>query len=294
MAMIKCPECGQEISSMARACPHCGCRVTVCPDCGAVYMGERETCESCGCVLKQAESAAPSEASKGQALQKSVARFQIVDTLINTVCVLLFCAAFLVVCFALPNMIKAITKGGLELAEMDHKIGNVRNVLILCCTLLAAYSGECLYSVIAQHVFGTHMRGARAAYKKIVFDENAKTSVNFLCAVEFAERPKKAMARYVLAALKLAFELTGAVLLCVWAVNTVQAFYAEWFLALDPSTVKMKWDFLDVSFILGCIFVVAGEAVGFVHKRRSGSDKHLIEIQETLKNQPHAFTDDLK
>lgn len=27
MALIKCPECGKEISSMAKACPNCGCPV---------------------------------------------------------------------------------------------------------------------------------------------------------------------------------------------------------------------------------------------------------------------------
>lgn len=28
MAMIKCEECGQEISSMAESCPHCGCKTS--------------------------------------------------------------------------------------------------------------------------------------------------------------------------------------------------------------------------------------------------------------------------
>ena len=28
MSLIKCKECGKEISSLAKACPHCGCPVT--------------------------------------------------------------------------------------------------------------------------------------------------------------------------------------------------------------------------------------------------------------------------
>lgn len=27
MALIKCPECGREVSSMAKACPNCGCPI---------------------------------------------------------------------------------------------------------------------------------------------------------------------------------------------------------------------------------------------------------------------------
>ena len=44
MALIKCPECGKEISDKAAACPNCGCPAsefnktevdTKCPECGA-------------------------------------------------------------------------------------------------------------------------------------------------------------------------------------------------------------------------------------------------------------------
>ncbi len=31
MALMKCPECGKEVSSQATACPHCGCPVAVAP-----------------------------------------------------------------------------------------------------------------------------------------------------------------------------------------------------------------------------------------------------------------------
>lgn len=31
MAMIKCPECGKEISDRAEACPHCGCPIDESP-----------------------------------------------------------------------------------------------------------------------------------------------------------------------------------------------------------------------------------------------------------------------
>ncbi|MCD7773985.1 MAG: hypothetical protein LUG85_06460 [Clostridiales bacterium] len=38
MAIIKCPECGNQVSSMAKACPQCGCPIDTnvyCPKCGS-------------------------------------------------------------------------------------------------------------------------------------------------------------------------------------------------------------------------------------------------------------------
>lgn len=52
MSLIKCPECGNEISSNAKSCPKCGCEVTICPDCGAVYAGKTEICKNCGYKFK--------------------------------------------------------------------------------------------------------------------------------------------------------------------------------------------------------------------------------------------------
>ena len=37
MALIKCEECGESISSSAKVCPHCGVKINLqtCPECGA-------------------------------------------------------------------------------------------------------------------------------------------------------------------------------------------------------------------------------------------------------------------
>lgn len=51
MAIIKCPECGHQISDKAPACPSCGVeiagKVTKCPNCGEVYFKEQEMCPNC-------------------------------------------------------------------------------------------------------------------------------------------------------------------------------------------------------------------------------------------------------
>lgn len=51
MALIKCPECGNEVSDKATACPKCGIEMTVetevvCPECGNII--EQGECSNCG------------------------------------------------------------------------------------------------------------------------------------------------------------------------------------------------------------------------------------------------------
>lgn len=50
MALIKCKECGNEISSSANVCPHCGIKVSItkCPECGAKVSDDLKNCKECG------------------------------------------------------------------------------------------------------------------------------------------------------------------------------------------------------------------------------------------------------
>jgi hypothetical protein len=64
MALINCPECGKEISSMEKTCPNCGCSIVGnttenkqtdnrCPDCGAILPPNATVCSQCGCQLNK-------------------------------------------------------------------------------------------------------------------------------------------------------------------------------------------------------------------------------------------------
>lgn len=51
MAIIKCPECGHQISDKASTCPVCGVKIEnniiKCPHCGNVYLKDQPTCPVC-------------------------------------------------------------------------------------------------------------------------------------------------------------------------------------------------------------------------------------------------------
>lgn len=60
MALIECPECGNQVSDKASACPHCGCPISIsnssqieCPNCGMAIDSSCEECPICGYLLKQ-------------------------------------------------------------------------------------------------------------------------------------------------------------------------------------------------------------------------------------------------
>lgn len=51
MAIIKCPECGHQISDKAPTCPSCGVeiagKITKCPKCGEIYLSYQKLCPNC-------------------------------------------------------------------------------------------------------------------------------------------------------------------------------------------------------------------------------------------------------
>lgn len=59
MAIIKCPECGHQISDKAPVCPSCGVeiagKVIKCPNCGEVYFKVQEMCPNCHRPTYQAQ-----------------------------------------------------------------------------------------------------------------------------------------------------------------------------------------------------------------------------------------------
>ena len=57
MALIKCPECGKDVSDKAKACIHCGYplqkEIQYCPYCGKENSKKNSICEFCGKSFKK-------------------------------------------------------------------------------------------------------------------------------------------------------------------------------------------------------------------------------------------------
>ena len=66
MALVECPECGNQVSDRAKACPRCGfpiesdfekASIRYCTSCGSKLNPEALTCEVCGAPAKNAVEA---------------------------------------------------------------------------------------------------------------------------------------------------------------------------------------------------------------------------------------------
>lgn len=56
MALIKCSECGKEISDKAKQCIHCGCPIEnelICVECGKKVTKDDDVCKNCGCPIEK-------------------------------------------------------------------------------------------------------------------------------------------------------------------------------------------------------------------------------------------------
>ncbi len=55
--IIKCPECGHQVSDKAPVCPSCGVEIAghiiKCSNCGEIYLNDEETCPHCHCIETQ-------------------------------------------------------------------------------------------------------------------------------------------------------------------------------------------------------------------------------------------------
>ena len=54
--MIKCPECGESVSTMAHTCPHCGVGIKghlrECPMCGKWLLDDQTRCPECNSIVE--------------------------------------------------------------------------------------------------------------------------------------------------------------------------------------------------------------------------------------------------
>ena len=62
--IIKCPECGHQVSDQAKSCPSCGIdiagKITRCPDCGEYIFKDQSECPNCHCSINAASVEAQS------------------------------------------------------------------------------------------------------------------------------------------------------------------------------------------------------------------------------------------
>lgn len=282
MALITCPECGKQISSMAKVCPQCGCMLSICPDCGAVYAGGKESCEQCGYVFgNKAEEGKQTAPLPIETYRNKAKRYETVESILYIICGLLLVAGGLTAFFAVPKLIEKI---GADLFGAKKQVDTVCTVLALSCAAVVIGGGDLCLRVVWQAMFASTIRNERENYSRFLLQTDERTVVGFYGAVEFLELPQKARLRAVLAVLTYILFAAGVILLTVWANDAVKDYFAKLMLAYDPDDVKMVWEFQNVRFILGCVLAGGGIVLKWIQDYRDRSQTRLIAVQQALKN----------
>lgn len=66
--IIKCPECGHQVSDRAKTCPSCGIeiagKITRCPDCGEYIFKDERECPNCHCSINASAEIMPSDTAR--------------------------------------------------------------------------------------------------------------------------------------------------------------------------------------------------------------------------------------
>ena len=76
MALINCPNCGNQVSDKAEKCPKCGKKLNenkrVCSECGTELNEDEKACSNCGYVLSHTESNNDRRSLKSNSLKKKI------------------------------------------------------------------------------------------------------------------------------------------------------------------------------------------------------------------------------
>ncbi len=107
MSMIKCPECGERVSTMAGTCPHCGINISgnlrQCPNCNEYCLNTQSQCPYCGTELPalteepaepQAEQTAPKTAEAQQKPATKSRKPLIIAMSVATVIMVIICGIY--------------------------------------------------------------------------------------------------------------------------------------------------------------------------------------------------------
>lgn len=90
MALIKCSECGKEMSDHAKMCPNCGCdnNIMFCPECDKQLSTKASMCPNCGYAFKTNNSNGNTD-ERGEnynmALASLICSFFVVTSMISLV-----------------------------------------------------------------------------------------------------------------------------------------------------------------------------------------------------------------
>lgn len=138
MALIKCPECGKEISDKAQDCIHCGYKLNknFCPECHNAVGDSDSICHSCGYNLRQKN------------INNSVNKKYNTYALVGLILGLCSIIAWIIPLFGYPCTIIGIIFSACGVGSEKKPLaitGLILSIIFLIITLINSFMGMLMY-----------------------------------------------------------------------------------------------------------------------------------------------------
>lgn len=283
MSLIKCPECGGEISSSANVCVHCGYQFTICPECGEMNPKKEQICKKCG--YQFAPQTFATEQTKGNQtdLKKLCKRSELVSCISSIACFLLIGIVILIlVCWKNSDPLNALIKYN------DTKQWCL--ILIIFATLLYwGGGGFVLFSdFFMMHCCAKLIRQNKAGFLNYLSSiRNAsgrKTRAQRILIAAFCSENTAARFFYIVSnVIVVLFGITLAIAFAIYANNVVNEYMTAYLLSqslhLDSVTLfgTREIDYLCLAgFIFGIILFGLGPMIIIGTKAKKWAQKNNL------------------
>lgn len=288
MALIRCPECGAQISDAAKQCVHCGCVFRVCPECGKVHAGEPETCGDCGYSFqKKAEPETPVQDAPADSVmakdnyiamwessssfRKGRRKFQKIAAIALELLTFVFilAAVWVVISWKNGDQLEALVKAGDTLSSVKVFVA-----LACICILFAMVDGT-LWSTYEEISLGNWLAerridpiGGIRKYYETVTDEEVINGSTLTTAAYLRAVPAAKTREYVMLALLSACAAGFVISLGICAVQNVEYYMMR--TAMYSETFRFQF----AALIPAAIFIVAYAVIFFAGYRAIGKKEN--------------------
>ena len=139
MALIKCKECGKEISDQAETCVYCGCKIrpTLCPECHQPVSDNDMVCHNCGYSLRANNVNMPVNSKKNT--------YALVGMILGLCSII----AWIIPLFGYPCTIIGLIFSACGIGSEKKSFavtGLVLSIIFLILTLINSFLGMLMYS----------------------------------------------------------------------------------------------------------------------------------------------------
>lgn len=265
MALIKCPECGSEISSNAKQCVRCGCEITCCPECLKVFKGKVEVCDGCGFAFQsRKEDNKISNEAQTQKIQQTIEadnkthkKVAIVAKIIEIVSSLL-----LILPMILYFHWDKLDDIGAKAEQMTSLFNGLKVLTVVTVTtfVLSFFIDDAVeYFLETRRI--NWLQNQKFDYKTFIkeyhaFDVEGKDTQWELTLIKKAvfklENPSEKNYSLVILMLQIVLILLVDICTCVWVISNLNGLYMAKFFSFDA---EYSWKFGEASFIAAIVFL---------------------------------------